>query len=107
MNVREARKKIVKVKMYLHRSNSYLIIAQFLMIGLLFLDKVRELSGLEINLKVWGVPTMILVIFGAVFVGWLDDYFKFFEEETRTIQKRNPDLQKILKIVEELKDEHR
>ena len=103
--LKRVRYKFVRLKMYAHRSMSYLAVINAAMLLFLTLSKLEDKFDENINVAAWFFPLTIGGVMLLVFFGWLDDHFGFFNEETRAIQKRNPDLQRILRIVEGIRDD--
>lgn len=89
-------------KSYLARSAGYVAIFNTGMLVFLSLSSLEK-YGIDIDMKVWGLPLVIGAIGLAIFIGYLEDVFGFWREETVVAQKRNPYLMEIHEDVKQLR----
>ena len=96
------RDRLVLYKIYLMRTLSYVSIFNSIMIMFLAISGLRE-YGVEIDLKVWFAPIVIVGTTGLIFVGWLEDRLGGYRKENQLRTERTPQFGEILKHLEDLK----
>ncbi|MBT3465389.1 hypothetical protein HN827_02825 [archaeon] len=104
------RSKFVHSKIFYQRALGYISIINSSMILFLFLSNLEK-YGIDIDLKNWFVPLLIIGVIGLIFVGYMEDKLGIFTAESGARTKRNPQMQMIIdkleaieKDVEEIKN---
>jgi len=92
---------LAELKIYLARTNSYIIIINSAMLLFLMLDKAKD-YGINLDLKKYGIFVFILAYGSIIFIGWMDTKLGFFKEEARRNSLRNPYFTEIREYVEKI-----
>ena len=95
------RKIFTEVKVKINRSMSYVSLINSGMILFLLLSRLEN-YGIDIELKQWFFPILIIGITGLIVVGILDDKLGFFHEEQKNVQKRNPYMKEIIERLDRI-----
>ena len=80
---------LMEWKVYLTRSNSYIVIMNSAMIIFLLLAKLQEL-GVNITITQYYIPICGVSLILMLLFGWIDVKLGFFKEEKRRTSSRNP-----------------
>ena len=87
-------KRIARWKIYIDRARWYLVLSQFFMILIIFINS----TGLKVSW--WHYPFIILgTLFTFIVVGYFDRRMGIIKEEQRFYSTENPVIQEILKEV--------
>ena len=86
MKIREG---LVRTKIRLQRTTTYLAIFNSGMIFFLFLSKLQD-YGINIHITKWFFPLYILTMISLFVFGWLDDKVGLYREEMKQSQDKNP-----------------
>ncbi len=92
---------LMKLKFFARRAVTYLTIANSGMILFLFLIGLKEYN---INIGNMLIPIFILSAMLVIVIGWLDYKFGLFREEQKYVFSNIPQLEKIDKIQEDIKE---
>jgi hypothetical protein len=77
------------LKMYLRRTMSYISLINTAMIMFLFISNLEKYN-IDIDLKTWLVPLLVISFVGVFLFGYLEDKLGFYKEEMRYGQSRSP-----------------
>lgn len=88
------RSKIIHSKVFVQRAMGYIAILNSGMILFLFLSNLENYK-IDIKLEVWFIPIFIMTVIFLIFLGYLEDKWGFFSEESRVQSARNPYLSEI------------
>jgi hypothetical protein len=94
------------VKVHTDRSRAWVSYFQFLAIVFILLKQygTGELGRLVFTYPLISFPLIVVVFFGLlVVIGYVDKVLGLREAESKRVNQFNPDLQKIIKSVEEIK----
>lgn len=97
--INKIKNSLVMVKIYISRTMSYVSIINAGMIFYIFIKG----TNLNINMKIWFVPLILVGTFLLIFIGYIEDKLGFFKLEIELRQKRNPQITEILKEVKKNK----
>ncbi|MFP4401278.1 MAG: hypothetical protein ACLFPQ_05325 [Candidatus Woesearchaeota archaeon] len=86
---RKYRKRIVRSKILIQRSLSYVAILNSAMILFLVLSKFQD-YGLEIHITQWFIPIYAITFILLVLFGWLESKVGFHREEVEQNMHINP-----------------
>ena len=103
----KVKKLYARWKVNLDRSRVYFGYIQFFMIGIVLLkDYQHTIIGKWVfTHQLISMPLLILLtIFLSIAVGWLDKRLKLRDYESTEVNNHNPEVMKILKTVEEIKE---
>lgn len=92
---------LVKNKIYLQRTTSWISALNSGMILFLVLGKLQE-YGVKVSITKWFLPMYIGIIIAMIYFGYLEDKFGFFKEEIKTQQKRNPYMNEIIERLDRI-----
>jgi len=95
---------IVLWKVYLLRMLGYV---QFFNLGMLLYLTLSDLTqyGININMKIWFIPIMLLSVILLIVGGLIEDKTKVFSQEMKTRTERNPQMMEMLKILRKLEND--
>ena len=106
MAIRFDRKSLIRWKVYVDRARMYIGYAQFLMIGLVFLDRFKgtPTGDLIFEYSLISIPVLffMFIIFSLI-LGFFDSKLGLREEEIRNHASSNPVLRDIQKDIREIK----
>jgi hypothetical protein len=86
---------LIRIKLYITRTNSYIGIVNSILILFLFLSDLKK-YGIYITIKDWLIPLALLWVFLMILFGFLEERFGFFSEEQKLFGARNPHTREIL-----------
>jgi hypothetical protein len=89
---RKFRRKLVRNKIFIQRTLSYIAIVNSAMIMFLVLSKLQD-YGIEIHITKWFLPIYLATFILLIGFGWLEDRLGFFREEMGQQSERNPHIQ--------------
>ncbi len=101
LQLKKVRNNIVKSKIWIQRSMSWISIINAGMILFLVLAKFQD-YGVNIHITKWIIPIYIFAILVMVVVGYFEDKMGFFKEEVREHTNRNPQMQEILERLDRI-----
>lgn len=107
-NMKANKKSLIRWKVYIDRARMYIGYIQFLMIGLLLMESVKETNfgQLFYNNIFVSIPILFVVfIVLSLMIGRLDTLLGFREEELRNASSSNPVMRDIQANLEEIKKE--
>ena len=90
------------IKVYVQRSMTYIAVVNAVMLGFLFLDKLKA-YGFDFDMRIAAPTVLLCTVVICVFVGYLDQRFGFHREEIKIQMENNPQLLEILSEVKDLK----
>lgn len=94
---------LMEWKVYLTRSNSYIVIMNSAMLIFLLLARLQDF-GIKITITKYYIPICICSLLLMLLFGFLDVKFGFFKEEKRRTSGRNP---YFLNLTKEVKRIHK
>ncbi|MBN2423139.1 hypothetical protein JXB41_08000 [Candidatus Woesearchaeota archaeon] len=80
---------------------SYVSIINSGMILFMVLSNLEK-YGIDIDIARWFFPILFLGILGLVFLGFIEDRLGFYRTEIKTSQKRNPQMNEILRRLDRI-----
>ena len=92
---------LVRIKVYLARSASYIAMVNTTMILFLFLSNLEK-YGIDIEIRDLIIPIVILGVSVMVLFGFIEDKLGFYREEQKTTQSRSPYMNEIIERLERL-----
>ena len=96
------RKFLINIKMWMSRVMSWIALFNAGMILFMFLSTLEN-YGVNINLTRYGLLIFVGMLFFVILLGYLEVRFGFLKEEIDFQQKRNPQIQEILREQREIK----
>ena len=106
MAIRFNKQSLIRWKVYVDRARMYIGYAQFLMIGLVFLDRFKgtPTGDLIFDYSLISIPILFLLfILFSLVLGFFDSKLGLREEEIRNHASSNPVLQEIREDLKEIK----
>ena|SRR3989339_724178 len=101
MRFENLREFLIRIKVYISRTNSYIGIVNSTLILFLFLSDLKK-YGVYITIKDWLIPLSFLWIFLMISFGYLEERFGFFSEEQKVSGLKNPHTREILERLERI-----
>ena len=98
------RKKIVRSKIFLQRSMSWLVVANAAMIFFLVLSKFQD-YGYYIYITKWIIPLFFGFMAFMLIFGYLEDKLGFYAEEINAYESKNPYMEDIVKRLERIEQQ--
>ena len=96
--------KFVHSKIYYQRALGYISIINSSMILFLFLSNLEK-YGIDIEIKNWFIPLLILGVLGLIFIGYIEDRLGIFEAENSVRTKKVPQTQIMIDKLETIEKE--
>jgi len=91
---------IIKVKVYMARTSSYISLINTAMILFLFLSNLEKYN-IDIDIRNWIVPIFFVGISGMLLFGYLEYRF-VYQQEQKTTQAKSPYFKEILKRLDRI-----
>ena len=103
MNLRSIRNSLIRIKLYISRTNSYIGIINSILILYLFLSDLKK-YGIYITIKDWLIPLSILWVSLMILFGFIEEKLGFYSEEQKVAGSRNPHTTEILERLERIEN---
>jgi hypothetical protein len=95
------RSKLIHAKLFYQRTLGYISLINASMILFLFLSDIEK-YGIDIDIRKWYIPLLLVGAFLFILLGYIEDKFGFFKAETEAANRRNPQLSQILEKLEKI-----
>ena len=95
---------LIRFKVYMARTSSYLSLINTGMILFIFLSNL-ERYNIDVDIKDWLLPIFIIGLVGMLAFGYLEDKLGFYREEQKTTQSRNPYFKEIIERLDKIKEQ--
>ena len=95
------RDSLIKLKVYMARTSSYISLVNTAMILFLFLSNL-ERYNIDIEIQDMILPIFVVGLFGMLLFGFLEDKLGFYSQEQKTTQSRSPVLNDIVKRLDRI-----
>ncbi len=99
--IKKLRSKLIHAKVYLSRALGYASLVNMALILFLALSNLED-YGVDIFLERWLIPIFLGLFLILVLLGYLEDKLGFFSAEQDVHAKRNPQIAKILKRLDQI-----
>lgn len=100
-NFVKVRNFLIRLKVYMSRTSSYLSLINTAMILFLFLSNLEKYNY-DVEIKDLLIPLFIFGLFMMLLFGYLEDRFGFYSQEQRTTQSRSPYMREIIDRLEKI-----
>ncbi|MBT3720922.1 hypothetical protein HN789_07525 [archaeon] len=94
---------IIKLKVYMARTTSYISLINSAMILFLFLSNLEKYN-VDIDIRRWIVPLFFVGVIGMLTFGYLEYKFVYHQEQ-KTTQKKNPYLQEVIERLDRIEEQ--
>ena len=91
---------LIKLKVYMGRTGSYIGLINTAMILFLFLSNLEK-YGIDVDIKDWMIPIFIFGVIGMLTFGFLEYKF-FYGQEQKTTQSRSPYFKEIMERLDRI-----
>ncbi|MBN2367615.1 hypothetical protein JXC34_01250 [Candidatus Woesearchaeota archaeon] len=95
------RKFLIRIKVYLARSASYITMINTAMVLFLFMSNLEK-YGIDIEIKDMIIPIVFLGLIVMIIFGFIEDKLGFYSEEQKTTQSRSPYMKEIIQRLERI-----
>ncbi|MFH2020821.1 MAG: hypothetical protein ABIJ34_05370 [archaeon] len=95
------RRFLIKIKLYIARTGSYISLINTVLILFLFLSDLKK-YGIYIAIKDWIVPLFIMGVLMMVLFGYIEEKLGFYSEEQRSASSRNPYMKDIIERLDRI-----
>ncbi len=99
------RDKAMRIKFYMHRTSSYLALANTGMILFLFLSKLKELGFISFDIDRYFIPLIIIGFCLLMLIGWLEVRLRGNQEEAKVQFSLNPYMMEMRSKINDLWEE--